>query len=68
MTSKFFFRMVRSAKIKSMVCVRGPVHTTTEPVTRKLDRIHVEYKISASIATETLKIFYDKTESEAPLV
>jgi hypothetical protein len=68
MTYKFFIGIVRNAKIKSMVCVRGPVHTTSESVTRKMDRIHVEYKISESIATETLKIFYDKTESEAPLV
>jgi hypothetical protein len=57
MTFKFFFRMVRYAKIKSAVCEWGPVHTTTESVARKLDRIHVGYKISASIATETLKIF-----------
>jgi len=57
MTSKFFFGMVRCAKIKSTVCVQGPVHTITESVTRKLDRIHVGYKISATIAKETLEIF-----------
>ena len=44
------------------------MHPTTESVTRKLDRINVGYKISASIAKETFKIFKDKTESEVPLV